>query len=317
MRALRQDFLGDKVALLVHRHRPSCDPYVLLTRRDAATYADRATAQTDVMHGQAVFAVGRKQLRTPLEFIVFVVFDRRFNVAVDGPQWLRIGFVKIAVAAISAQHIGQFVHRAFEPVWLCLPRYRIVLADLDDIEWLCLNRLPVLEDADFSTLYEVRIVRVHPELHGRHAARFAVVVRYRDTLRLGRNAEARCRPHVVVAELDIGVVECHISATLNVGRTAFRIIDRLAVDCDTHQVQGQRVLRAELARDARDINTFVVVENCQLIIDNLDCNVRCLTLNEAGVDDVIRMHITAPFVLALTGFKLHVFGDQFHRTTCP
>ena len=94
-------------------------------------------------------------------------------------------------------------------------------------------------------------------------------------------------------------VQCHVGATLDVRRTALRIVDGYAVDRDAHQIQAERILRRDLAREARDVDTFVVVEDRELVVDDLHGDVRSLALDEAGVDDVVRVHIAAALELDL------------------
>ena len=119
----------------------------------------------------------------------------------------------------------------------------------------------------------MRVVCVHAELHGRCRARQFVLAGYIDTRRRSRDAQSRRRPQVVEAELDIDVGQCNVSTALDVGRAALRIVDRLTVDRDTHQVQAEWILGLQFARQARDVDALVVVEDRELVVDDLNGNV--------------------------------------------
>ena len=94
-----------------------------------------------------------------------------------------------------------------------------------------------------------------------------------------------------------------------------RIVDGHAVDGNTHKIKAQRILRRNLASQPRDINTLVVVEYGQFVIDDFNRNMRGFTEYKARVDDVFRMHVAAPFVFALCRLELHVLGDALHGAT--
>ena len=104
-----------------------------------------------------------------------------------------------------------------------------------------------------------------------------------------------------------------VRAALNVGGAAVRIVERLAVDGDAHQVQPECVLGRELARQRRDLDAVVVVELGDLVVDDLHDDVRRLALDEARVDDVVGVHVAAAFELDLLRRELHVGRDRFHR----
>ena len=86
---------------------------------------------------------------------------------------------------------------------------------------------------------------------------------------------------------------------------------RLAVDGDAHQVQPERVLRRELARERRDVDAVVVVERRELVVDHLHDDVRGLALHEAGVHDVVGVHVAAALVLGLLRRELHLAPRSF------
>ena len=104
-----------------------------------------------------------------------------------------------------------------------------------------------------------------------------------------------------------------VGAALDVGRAAARVVDRLAVDGDAHQVQRERVLGRELARERRDLDAVVVVELGELVVDDLHDDVRRLALDEARVHDVVGVHVAAALVLDLLRRELHLGRDRFHR----
>ena len=150
----------------------------------------------------------------------------------------------------------------------------------------------------------MRVIGVHAETHRRCPRRTRVVICNIDARRLSCNAQSWARSQVVETELDVGTLERHVRAALNIRRAAIGIIDRLAINRDSHQVQAKRILRTQLACHARDVHTVVVVEDRQLIVDNLHRNVRGVALHEAGIDDVIRVHETATFELGLLRARL-------------
>ncbi len=133
--------------------------------------------------------------------------------------------------------------------------------------------------------------------------------------RRGRHAESRVRAQIVETELYVSLLQRNVGTALNVRGAPVRIVDRLTVHGDAHQVQRKRVLRAELARQSRDIHTFVIVEDGQLVIDDLDDDVRILALNEAGIDDIAGMHVTPTFGFDLLSVESHLLGDELHRSS--
>ena len=120
-----------------------------------------------------------------------------------------------------------------------------MLTDRHHRQGLGLQRLPGLEDPHLGTIDEVRVIRVHHEVH---RYRLAVHVHLRGRKirpvvhdlgecyprRRCGHAQARRRAQVIVAELDVGCLHRHIGAPLDVRRAALRIIDRLAVDRNAH-----------------------------------------------------------------------------------
>src|SRR5262249_10087644 len=121
----------------------------------------------------------------------------------------------------------------------------------------------------------------------------------RHDTRRGRHAESPARLEAIELELDVGFVKGHVRAALDVCGAPVWIVERLTVDGDVHEVEPERTLWRQLARHPRNINAFVIIENRELIIDNLNDDVRSLALSKAHVDHVVRLHVAATFVLRL------------------
>ena len=85
-----------------------------------------------------------------------------------------------------------------------------------------------------------------------------------------------------------------------------RVVFRLTVDSDAHQVKRIRIVRGRLAVDAFDIQAFVVFQHRELVIQNGDFHPRGIGFDKAGVGDIARLHITHAFV-----FHLLVIQPQF------
>src|SRR5215475_13345128 len=75
-----------------------------------------------------------------------------------------------------------------------------------------------------------------------------------------RDAESPPRLEIVEAEPDIGVVERDVGASLDVGRAAAEVIDRLAVNGDVHHIQLVRALRTKLLGETADVHALLVVQ---------------------------------------------------------
>ena len=73
-------------------------------------------------------------------------------------------------------------------------------------------------------------------------------------------------------------------------------------------------MRTEFARDARNVDALVIIENRELVIDHLHGDMRCLALDKSGVDDIVRMHVTAALELRLLCIDGHVGDNGIHRT---
>ncbi len=159
MLALRENFLGDKAAVLIHRHRTTGDPDLVSIRHVVAAHADRAAAQADVVQAEAVLAIGGKQW--------LLIFTDRFvigrRMAVNDPERLRTRFVEIAVLAVDAQDVGELVAGRLEFARLRRPLGVVLEVDVDDGERQRLERLAGAEYADLGPVDEVRVIRVHAE----------------------------------------------------------------------------------------------------------------------------------------------------------
>src|SRR6266567_8905621 len=177
-----------------------------------------------------------------------------------------------------------------------MPFRKTRVVDRDDLERHGLRGLLLLEYSDFSTLDEVRIVAVHPELHDR-CGRTAAWVAHGHGDWIRRDAEPPTPLQIVEAELDLGVVERDVSAALDVGRAAAGVIDRLAIDGDAHHIQLVRAPRMNLLVQTRNIHALVVVQRQPLVVHDLHANKRLLALAEAGVYDVVGLDVSASLVL--------------------
>ena len=325
MRTFRQDFLGDETAVFVDRDRPTRDPDLLILRDARATHVDGAAREPDVVQVQAVLAIGRQQFLVACRCLVFV---RRVGFVMDDPQRLCHRLVEPAVFSVGAKHVGQLPRGALQVIRLWIPGCNTLGIDRYDLERLGLHRLAVRKDPNFGTIDEVRVIRIHPELHRTRRREYPQAVkrdpwlvrdrgRQRDPIRFRGNAQSRRRTKVVEAELDVGFFHRHVRATLDVGRAPLWIVDRLTVNRNTHQVEAQRILGRQLARHSRDIDTLVVVENGKLIVNGLDRNVRGFALDETGVDNVVGMHEATALEFRLGRLEAHLSGDPVHRPARP
>ena len=175
--------------------------------------------------------------------------------------------------------------------------------------------MPRAEDANFRTIDEVRVVRVHPEANRRRMPETLIVHMDIDAGGLGRYGQPRARAQVVVAELDIGAGEGNVGATLDIGRTTLGIVDRLAVHRNAHHIQTERIFRIEFSRHARDIDAFVIIEYREFVVNDLNGHVRRIALDETGIDDVIGVDEAATFEFGLLRRELHLSGNLLHGST--
>src|SRR5215472_13267692 len=105
-----------------------------------------------------------------------------------------------------------------------MPFRKTRVVDCDDLERHGLQRLLLLKYSDLSTLDEVPIVAVHPEMHGRCVG-IAAQIGYGHGDWIRRDAQPPPRLQVVEAEVDLGIVERDVGTALDVGRAAARVID--------------------------------------------------------------------------------------------
>ncbi len=330
VRPFGQDLFADETARLVHGYRPSGHPDLVVFGDSRTAHVDRAARQPDVVQAEAILAVGLQEFRIRLGPVLFDLFRIGWlGLVIDDPERLRQRLVEVAILAVGPQHVGQLVVRLRELARVREPLRRALEIDRHHIERLCLRRLARLEHAYLGAVDERRVVRVHAEVDRRRLVQCPACVvagqeglarlhlpRHGRARRLRRNRQARRRTQVVVAELDVDLGERDVGTALDVRGAALRVVDGLAIDRDAHQVQAQRILRFELARDARDVDTFVVVENGELVVDDLHRDVRRLTLDEAGVDDVVRVHVAATLELGLAFLERHVGNHDIHRAAC-
>jgi hypothetical protein len=200
------------------------------------------------------------------------------------------------VAVVGAEHETQFVGGSGELQRRRLPFRESRAIDVDHRERRRSDAPVRLEYAHFGAVDEVAVVGVHPESY-RRRDRFLALPHDFDGARMRRDAEARARLEVVEPEADVGLVERDVGAALHVRGVACRVVDRLAVDGDAHQVERVGILRLELARHALDVDALVVVALRGLVVDDLDAHEALGTLDEAGVDHVVRLNVAATLVL--------------------
>ena len=189
------------------------------------------------------------------------------------------------------------------------------LAHGDDLDqFLRLSTLFYFWSADVSA-YVRRQLLPGCRVRGTRVTEIPAQLRHVHRRRPRRNTQTRARLQVVELEQDVGAIQRDVGAALNIRRAAVRIVDRLAVDRDAHQVQGERILRAQLARERLDVDAFVVIENRRLVVDDLDDDVRSAFLREAVVDHVFRLHVAAALVLGLRRRQAHLLRDGIHGTS--
>src|ERR1700756_1603840 len=117
-----------------------------------------------------------------------------------------------------------------------MPFGKTRVADRDNRERHSLQRLLLFEYSNFGTLDEARVVAVHPELDdGGGRAPSEPADGHGDWIR--RDAQPPARLQIVEAEVDLGIVERDVGAALDVGGTAARVIDGLALDGNAHHLQ--------------------------------------------------------------------------------
>src|SRR5215471_11408474 len=181
---------------------------------------------------------------------------------------------------IDAQQVFEFAFRPNEIFWRRQPYREAGFVDRDDFERRGLQRLLRLEDSDFGTLDEARIIVVCLEAHD-WCRWDALQFGYPQGDRIRRDGQPRLRLEIVEAEPHLGTVESDVGAALDVGRAAVQVVDRLAVYGDVQHVKIVRALRMKLPGETRDVHALVVVQRQRFVIHDLHTHKRLLTLDEA------------------------------------
>ena len=186
------------------------------------------------------------------------------------------------------------------------PTCRVVGAEFNCRQRRISNGLVAFEYTHFGVIDAVRVIAVQAEAD--HVLRqFGVgVVLIPDAVGPGGNVQTLAQLQIVKAELDVGFFQRHIGAALQIGHVLERVIFRLTIDSDAHQVERIRIVRSRLAVNALDVQAFVVFQHCELVIQNGDFHPRGIGFDKAGVGDIARLHITHAFV-----FHLLVIQPQF------
>ena len=196
---------------------------------------------------------------------------------------------------IGAEHEPELV-RGLQHFRRGLPFGQSRAVDVHDRRRLRGDGTTRVEDTDLGTIDEVSVVGIHAEADRGRGGGFAATAELHRA-RMRGDSEPRPRLQVVETEPDVGLVERDVGASLHVGGTAGRIVDRVAVHGDAHQVERERALRRELARDALDVHAFQVVIHERLVVHDLHADEALRALQEARVDDVVGMHVAAALVL--------------------
>ena len=123
-----------------------------------------------------------------------------------------------------------------------------------------------------------------------------------------RHIEARPRLEVVEAKLDVGIVQRNVRAALDVGRTAVRIVNRLAIHGDAHHVQLVWAFRTKLLSDMFDIHSFVIVQQQRFVVHHLNAQER--------LHHVVGLNESTPFVLGPRTGERRIFHDHVHGPAC-
>ena len=347
--ALGEDLLGDEVAAGVHRHRPAGHVHRVALGHVAALHPHRAAREADVVHGQRVVAVageqallgeqalGHERIQAPQRRLIggrrLLACHRRGRLTLLGevvheiplevgdldvrqhPQRLRHGLVEVAIGAVGPEHVLELAHGTGERLDVRAPLGDPVRAHLDHIVGSGQRRCVRFEHADLGAIDEVAVVVVHPEPDG--VADAAVRFPHADHVGARRHRQPRARGQVVEAEADVGPLHGHVRAALHVRRAAVGIVDGLTVHRDAHQVERKGMLGLELPRQRRDVETLVVVQHGKLVVDHLDGHVRALTLDEAGVDRIVRVQIAPALELGaghgpVRARQRGIGRDRFH-----
>src|SRR5262249_42224927 len=123
-------------------------------------------------------------------------------------------------------------------------------------------------------------------MHRRRDKTILDLLERHDTRRC-RHTESSARLEVIELELNVCFIKGHVRAALDVRGAPVWIVERFTIHGDVHRIESERTLWRQLARHPRNINAFVVIENSELIIDNLNDDVRSLALSKSHVDYVV------------------------------
>ena len=138
-----------------------------------------------------------------------------------------------------------------------------------------------------------------------------------DDARGHRHTQPALSLEIVELELDVRLVQGDVRAALHVRGAPARVVDGHAVHGDVHGVDAEGAPWCELVCQTRDVHTFVVVEHGGLVVHDLHRDVRRLSLGEAHIDHVARLHEAPALVLGLRGCQMHFVRDDLHRPTRP
>ena len=125
------------------------------------------------------------------------------------------------------------------------------------------------ENPDLSPLNKAAVVGVQAEVHQVLDKRCIRQILITDCARPTGHVQPRCQLQAVMLELDLSVFKGHVGAALHVRRAATRIVERLTVHADAHEVEGKRIARLELAGESGDLDPVEIVEGRDLVVHHL------------------------------------------------
>ena len=187
---------------------------------------------------------------------------------------------------------------------------------LDDGEGRVADGLLLFENPDLRPLDEAAVVDVQAKMHQVFGKRRIRQVLITDGGRPCGHVQPRRKRKAVVLELDPGVFQGHVGAALHVGTALARIIDRLSVHRDAHEIQSEGIGSAHLASQRGDLHALVVVAEEQFIVDHLHLDFRRIGLDKTGVYHFVGLNITAAVELRLPFRQSHLLADGRHGTAC-
>ncbi len=308
---LRQDFLADEVPLGVHRHGIPGQPDAVPGRDRAPLGLHRSAVQRDVPVGDAAFAV------TDQQFLLGVrLGDGRIEL-VDHPQRLGPRLVEVPRLVVDPDQVFQLAQRGGEGGEGRLPLRGAVVLHRDDGQGVVADRLLLVENPDLRPCDEAVVVGVQAEADQILGERGIPIVPVADRARPGAHVQPRLALQAVVFELDPGPVEGHVGAALHVRDALVRVVDRLAVDGDAHEIQAKGVGRTHLAGQRGDLHPVVVIARDELVVDDLHLDAGGIRLDKAGVDHVVRLDVAAPLELRALCRQPHLLAHGGHGPARP